>query len=289
MPLGRTYTLTIQTNTAGQAVTITLPFTVSFRISRSTMGSLNSAQFEIYNLSESTRSQIFQDRFNPRVYKSVIFQAGYGSKQSVIFKGNLYQANSRRLDTGNIVTFLDCRDGGFDTVNSLTNKTIIPPAQGLSMQSVVQNLTGDFQYLKTGNLSGITGTVKRPLVLTGNTFDLINKYVPGLVYVDLEELHALKPNQVLTGYIPLINSATGLLGTPKRDDSYISIRSMFQPGIIMGQLLEVESSIQREYNGQYKVIGLRHHGIISGAVSGALESEFDLLVGSQLFGGFNKV
>lgn len=284
MKFGRNYRLTIQTNELSEAIVIEPPFTVEFTVSRSTMGSLNSAQFKIYNLSEKTRSRIFQDRFNPREYKRIVFQAGYGSL-TTIFAGNIFQAHHAR-NGNNIVTFIDARDGAFDAQNSMSIRTV---QAGSSIKELVQGLVRDMPNISEGNLSGISGTISRPVVLNGNTLKLIDRYTNGDVYIDLEQLNVLSQNQVIQGYVPLINSDTGLLGTPIRNDAYLQIDTIFSPEIIVGQVLEVASAVNTAYDGQYKVIGLTHSGIISEAVGGACQSRFDLLVGSQLFGGFNRV
>lgn len=284
MKFGRNYRLTIQTNDISEAIVIEPPFTVEFTIQRSTMGSLNSAQFKIYNLSEKTRSRIFQDRFNPREYKRIIFQAGYDSL-TTIFAGNIFQANHARHGS-NIITFIDARDGAFDAQNSMSIRTV---QAGSSIKELVQGLVRDMPNISEGNLAGLSGTIQRPVVLNGNTLQLINKYANADVYIDLEELNVLQLNQVVQGYVPLINSDTGLLGTPVRNDAYLQIDTIFSPEIIVGQVLEIASDVNTAYDGQYKVIGLMHNGIISEAVGGACKSRFDLLVGSQLFGGFNRV
>jgi len=43
------------------------------------------------------------------------------------------------------------------------------------------------------------------------------------------------------------------------------------------------------YNGQYKVIGMVHSGIISEAVGGSCTSRFNLLLGSRYFGRLKTV
>lgn len=281
---GRKYRLTIQSNEDNEAIVIENPITIQFNINRSTMASLNSMRLQIYNLSEKTRKQIFQDRFNPKVYKKIILQAGY-NQLSTIFSGNIFQANSSRNGV-NIITYIDARDGGFDTVSTISNKTL---SGDLSYRDVIKNLIGDFSNIKEGNLSEIEGTARRPVVLDGNTFQLIKKYSDDKAFIDLEKISILNDNDTITGELPLINSDSGLLGTPKRDDSYLTIDTIFEPRIIMGQLLEVNSSVAPEYDGQYKVIGVTHSGIISEAVNGSATSKFNLLVGSQLFGGFNNI
>lgn len=279
----RNYRLTLETND-GQALIIEPPFTVQFNIERSVQGTLNSAQFQIYNQGQQTRSRIFQDRFNPRDYKRVVFEAGYNNL-NVIFKGNMFQARSMRQGP-ELITYIDARDGGFDANNTISNVTI---QAGATAEEIVKTLLGDFDNVTEGNLAGLEGGTKRPVVLNGNTFSLIKKYSNNKAFIDLEQINVLKDNQTIEGVLPLINSSTGLLQTPQREDAFLRIETIFRPEIVVGQLLEVQSSVNPEYDGQYKVIGLRHQGTISEAVSADARSTFDLLVGSQLLGEFNQV
>lgn len=282
MKFGRNYRLTIEPDD-GEAIVIEPPFTVQFNIVRNTMASLNHMQLSILNLSEETRNRIFQDRFNPREYKRVVFQAGYDNL-STVFIGNIFQASSSRAGT-DIVTNIDARDGGFDTTGALTNTTI----EGGTLQDVIRALAGNFERITPAEIGGEDKKFRRPLVLVGNTYSLIRKYTDNRAFVDLEELKVLDDKQATVGIVPLINSETGLLETPKREDASLTIETIFEPRIIMGQILEVQSSVNKAYDGQYKVIGVTHSGTISGAVGGECKSQFNLLVGTQLFGGFEIV
>jgi len=282
MKFGRNYRLTVETN-SGAPIVIEPPFTVQFNVKRNTMSSLNSMQIAIFNLSKTARDQIFQDRFNPKEYKRIVFQAGYGTL-STIFIGNIFQAHSTRQGA-DIITMIDARDGGFDTTATLTSRSVT----GGSVQDVVRSLVSDFENLEEGTIAGVDGEFRRPVVLDGNTFELIKKYTNDRVFVDLEQVNVLAENQATVGVVPLIKSDTGLLGTPKREDAYLTIDTLFEPQITIGQVLEIQSQVTSVYDGQFKVIGLNHSGVISESVGGDAKSTFNLLVGSQLFGGFNIV
>lgn len=282
MKFGRNYRLTIEVED-GEAVVIEPPITVQFNVVRNTMASLNHMQLSIYNLSEETQSKIFKDRFNISQKVRIVFQAGYDSL-STVFIGTMFQASSSRAGT-DIITNIDARDGGFDTSGTLTNTTI----EGGTLKDVIRALAGDFQDITVAEIGGEDKEFRRPVVLVGNTYGLIRQYTNNSAFVDLEELKVLDDGEATIGVVPLINSETGLLETPRREDAYLTITTLFEPRIAMGQILEIESSVNKAYDGQYKVIGVTHSGTISGAVGGECTSEFNLLVGSQLFGGFKVV
>lgn len=64
---------------------------------------------------------------------------------------------------------------------------------------------------------------------------------------------------------------------------------IFEPRIVVGQVIEIQSRIAPMFNGQYKLYGLKHSGTISGAVAGDVTTEIQMLVGSQLYGRFGVV
>lgn len=281
MKLGRNYRLTIETD-EGETIVIGNPTTMQFTVKRSTMASLNSAQINIYNLAPKTRDKIFQDRFNPKKYTKVILQAGYESL-STVFIGNLFEANSKR-EGSDVITYIDARDGGFDTVGTITNKAI----EGGNVKDVIKSLARDFEKVNVGEIGDVEGEFRRQVILNGNTFSLIKKYSEGNAFIDFETLNVLKDDEAIVGDLPLLTSESGLISV-SRDDSYLTVKTLFEPKIIMGQLLEISSDVAPVFDGQYKVIGLTHQGVISGSVGGELNSTFNLLVGSQLFGGFKTV
>lgn len=264
-------------------IEISDPFTVQFNINRNIMSSLNTMQMQVFNLSRKTRSLIFKDRFS-RIYRRIVFRAGY-NRLSVCFQGDIFSAFSERRGT-DIITMIEARDGGFSNQTDQTSKTY---AKGMTKSDLIKTLVSSIKTLNEGTISSDDTKSKRAVVIDGSTVQVLKQQSEGGLFIDLEKINVLKNNEVLNGRIPLINSSTGLLGTPKRQDSYITVDSMFEPDINIGQAVEVESTIQKEFNGQYKVIGVQHSGTISQSSAGHLKSTFSLLLPDQLTGGFKQV
>ena len=57
---------------------------------------------------------------------------------------------------------------------------------------------------------------------------------------------------------------------------------IFEPRITVGQLVEIESSTASIFDGQFKVIGIHHAGIISGAVAGEARTTLNLFIGALI-------
>lgn len=283
MKFGRNYRLTVEI-AEGEAIVIEPPLTVEFNIIRSTSASINLGDFKVYNLSESRRREIFQDRFDFLNAKHVIFEAGY-SKLTKIFEGYIFLAESAR-NKSDIITHIQARDGFNNIRNSQVNETY--PA-GITVKELIQNLIGGFDDLEEGVISEYDETLARPVAVDGNRFEIINKYSDGKVYVDLNKVNVVKNADAIEGVVPRFDSNTGLLETPARQGAFLSVKTLFEPNVKMSQLIEIDSSILKRYNGQYKVIGVHHQGVVSGAIGGECTSTFQLLLGDQLFGFYNRI
>lgn len=275
MKFGRKYKLTIETED-GQLI-IEPPLTIFFNIKRHILSSLNTATIEIYNLAENTRGKIFQDPFYipANTQRHITLEAGYDTL-STIFKGTFLNANSVRSGV-DIITTIDAIDGGTDTINNFTYRTL----NANNKYEVLKDLIGSYATgrLTEGKVSNYfkEDLFQRPVVLEGNTYDLLKKYSDGKVFIDLEKIYILNDNEVIDGAIPLISAETGLLETPRRQENTIMLTTLFEPRIIMGQVIDLYSTVQKVYNGQYKVIGITHQGVISESVNGQCSSTIYLL------------
>lgn len=261
---GRNYKLTIQV-ADDEAIVIEYPVTIQFTVHRSISASLNTINLQIYNLSEKNRNRIFQDRFSPTRHK-LILEAGYDNL-STIFIGDIFEANSARQGT-NLITSIDARDGYFDTNQTTVNTTII---KGQTRTELLNFLAAQYPDLKIGKIGNFEGTLERAVVLEGNVYDQIKKYSNNNVFVDLEVINIFDENEfIINPDLPLIDASTGMLDTPRRDNAFITVTTLFEPRVIMGQNITLKSTITPQYNGVYKVLGTTHQGIISGAVNGRL-------------------
>ena len=285
---GRKFSLAIQINDTEvesemEFIEIANPFTIMFNIDRSTTSAMNVMQMSIFNLSKKTRTQLFKDRFSDK-YRRIIFRAGYSDRLSICFQGNVFSCFSERKGS-DIVTIIDAKDGGHSNKTDFVSKTY---AKGITKGELIDAVIDTMGTLKKGSVSVDDVTNKRAVVVDGKSLEIIRKATNG-AFIDLETINILKDNEVIKGFVPLLTSKTGLLGTPKRQDTYLSVDSLFEPQINIGQAIEIESEIQEEFNGQYKVIGVKHSGTISDSISGSVKTTISLLMPNQITGGFVEV
>jgi len=57
---------------------------------------------------------------------------------------------------------------------------------------------------------------------------------------------------------------------------------IFEPRLIVGQLVSIESVTAPQYNKRYKVVSLRHQGMISDSVSGQAVTTVGCFTGENL-------
>ena len=233
LKFNKVFRLTIQSNdNLNEAIVIEPPFTVEFDINRDMGAQANTGNFKITNLGSQTRKRIFQDIFSLSVDRKVIFEAGYNGKLTTLFVGTLKTAYSSRSST-EIITELNCWDEGFGAMTTaFINKTY---SAGWTQKDII---TAQMKSLSTNhNLQmgqvGEFDTNKNPrgVSLIGNSFAVLNKTADGFVFVDNNTIHALQTHEVIDALVPVINSATGLLGTPKRQDAKLTAECIFEPGI----------------------------------------------------------
>lgn len=277
---GRNYVLDIQEQTGsllgtaasiasaitGSTLTISLPFTIEFDITRSVLTSANVCQIRIYNLSELKRNFIRHNEFDYGNYRSIRLKAGYGDNLATVFQGNISQAWSVR-EGNNFITQIECFDGGFAYNNGLSNLNI---PRGSDLKLAIAALAKDLPHITVGAIGGYLGTLVRSNTYSGNTMQLLSDLTGGGAFIDSEKLNALRNNEFIAagGPPPVISSKSGLLGTPVLEQSYLHFDMLFEPLLNVGRLIILNSSTGSNFNGEYSVKAVKHRGVISSAVAG---------------------
>jgi hypothetical protein len=255
---------------ANKNVTITLPYTVEFEISRRALSSAQTGTFRVFNLGLEVRNAIQKDIFQYTQLRAIQFRAGYDSPNGkfvpIVFNGTVLTAYSYREGV-NWVTEIEAFDGGWQMANA--NNVSLTLAPGASAASVITQLSRQLP-----NISGtpIVGNFPvsnlRGEALFGNAWQLILQKSNGLATIDNGQVKALNYYEVIQGEIPLISSETGLLGSPKRTTSTLEFDMIFEPRLTVGQIVLLKSSANKQFNRPWKVLGFDHRGTISASVGG---------------------
>lgn len=255
---------------------IQLPFTVEFDIHRNSLSSANTCSIRIYNLNPNNRAQIRKDQFDFGDLRTIAFAAGYGDKLSLAFQGNISQAWSVR-EGNNMITQIECYDGGYAYVNAITNEQF--PGD-TNQSSIIDSLASSLPGVTKGAIGSYPGQISRGNSYSGPTTDILKDLTGGGFFIDNSKAHCLNDNECLAGDIPLINAKSGLLGTPVKEQTYINFDVLFEPSLKVGQLIQLESQTADHFNGKHKVLSIKHRGMISEAVCGTAITSVGLLPGT---------
>jgi hypothetical protein len=258
------------------------PLTISFDIQRNTLASSNTATFRLYNLSENTRNQLRKDPHTQDICRPVMLQAGYIEPLPAIFIGQVIQAISYKEEGAvNVITEIQGFDFAFAMANAHSSWTVNNPT---TKKDVIARLIGDLKgyQVKEGYIGDFEGEYARGYVACSPTWEALQKETGRNVFIDSGKVHCLKDDDCFEGNVTVISSETGLLGSPKRGEYTIIADMIFEPRLQIGQVVELNSKFNRDFNQQYKVIGIRHSGTISDAVAGKCRTTVNLCLGDQV-------
>lgn len=284
----RNYQLLVQTAT-GDTITVNsvkTPLTVEFDITRNFLTSANVAQIKILNLSPTHRNLIRKDVTDYGSYRLVNLFAGYGSNipnLPLLFAGSVTSCYSAR-EGQNFVTTIECLDGGFAFVNGSVSQNF--PANTPWSDVVTTLISEGLPNVATGYIGSLPGSLVKGNSFTGNTMDILREITGGAIFIDRNLANVLSNAEYIadasTASVTLINSQSGLLGTPIRQQYLLTFDMILEPRLIIGQRVFLESMTDQNFNGYYKVSSVKHRGIISPVVSGEAITSVQLVSPSTL-------
>lgn len=298
MKLGRNYKLYIE-DVDGNLVTIGLPFTIEFDLTRNSLNSSNVGKVRIFNLGPKLRKALQFNAYDTsdQKYRSFVLYAGYGENLPIIFTGNVQVASSTR-EAQTYVTEIECYDGGFAVANGDVNITFAP---GEPYKSVIARLIESLPKITIGAIGAFDGFLTRGWSAQGNALAILYDLTGGAFFIDKGKGYALKTSEYVArpGSKPVINYASGLLNTPTVEATRARFEMIFEPQLDVGSIVSVETTSSSLFTAptiaaaqalisgvkvdakslerEYKIQSVQHRGTISPAVSGTCitTAEFD--------------
>jgi hypothetical protein len=269
----------------GRTVTIPEQLTIEFDILRAHLASSQQATFRIKNLSERTRGLIYHDPYQFDVYRLVQFRAGFEGDPTLAlaFSGRIMSAVSYRKGT-EFITEIQAYDGGLDMSNG---HVALPTVIGeLSVKDLLTQLAKELPRTSAPPIIGdFPDIMKRGAVRYGNTWDLIFEYSGHLATIDNGQVKILNYDEAIDAGLLVISPESGLLDSPRRGTYSLSFRTLFEPRLILGQIIVLKSVTNPQFNRDYRVTSIHHTGTISPAVAGDCYTEIDLFFST----GFKKL
>lgn len=236
---------------------------VEFEVTRTLEKEPSTLRASVYNLSESTRSALEEDR---RLI--VTLSAGYGTAHD-LFVGDVRIVRHKR-EGPNIVTEIEAGDGEKGSKNWARQWF----KKDTSIETVLKYLARKAE-LGEGNISravniaeddGLPTTLKTGLHVRGYAVDELNELCNsrGIEFsIQNGDVQILEFGKALEGaQVVRVSPSSGLVGTPTIDNDNIMTADLrLLPNVFPGSILEVDSEF---VTGQFKVLRAFYTGSLYG-------------------------
>lgn len=226
----------------------------------------NKARLEIYNLSEDSRSKIQEQKRLP-----VSIKAGYRGNIAQLFIGDMRFGNSSKVGSSkegaDWVTTIEAGDGAKEFKSKRISQSLAPGTKVTDALKKAAEALG----VGTGNLDKViaAGSKRAGLseytngtVLSGKASDSVDNIVKsmGLEWsIQDGQLQILEPKQTTQDTAVVLESGTGLVGSPAAGDKgIVKATSLLQPDIFPGRKIQLKSFA---FEGTFfKATKVRHTG-----------------------------
>lgn len=280
------------------ALIIEIPFTLDIDINNIIAIDGNTASIKIYGLNETNRKQLFQNKWNIPIledgkkgFRKVILEAGYGRNIYPIFEGVLTWGYSVREDV-DWVTNLTCVSSAVGVYNTFINKTYGPIKQIEVVKDIINQMSQYGDLTQGAITTSLNESYSEGVAVIGESYNILTQFGVD-VFVDMGKLNILQVNEVIGKLglqIPVIDADSGLIGTPiLNNDGYVTVNMIFEPTIKLASLVSLKSATSSGFNGNYKVMGVHHRGVLSSSKEGMLITTIKMWSGGSLVNNFNLV
>lgn len=234
---------------------------LTFDVEKSTKREPNTAEINVYNLSETSRSKISEEE-DP----TVTLRAGYeadGDQPPVLFVGD-----ARRIFTAadgiDFVTTIQARDLGRAYQAARMNKSYGP---GTPISTALRDAV-DALGVGRGNLSEFDVTLSNGarnfatgFVASGQAHRVLNSLVRGAGLrwsIQNGSLQLMQRRQALQTRAVLLSPDSGLVESPTKDEKgIVTARCLMQTGLEPGRRVSIES---RLLSGTYEIRKTKYEG-----------------------------
>ncbi len=241
----------------------------SFEIPKTQLGTPQQAVITLYNLSPNTENKIIQHG------QKVIVEAGYnGSYYGKIFSGNIIQPVRSKENGVDYKLTLVALDSDRFTTYGLVGVTL---NSNLSMRDAIFNVASKANYpVETGSIADTRIVYPRGKVMFGKPSDYLTqmaKTMNATYYTEDGKINIVQGKQLKQDEIFDLGPKTGLIGTPKQNDTGITFTCLLNPLIKLNSLVRIDNQKINQYQysqgtairsldsqGIYRVITVKYTG-----------------------------
>ena len=204
---------------------------ITFTIKKTSVQTPNEAEIKVYNLSSETSAQI------QREFSRVILQAGYKDNFAVIFDGTAKQIKTGRENGTDTYLHIFASDGDASYNFAVVNTTL---AAGSSPTDHINAAAAPMAEHGTtvGHVGEVGGQkLARGKVMYGNSRDYLRQSAQSSDYdwsIQDGKLQVIPIKGLLPTQAILLNSKSGLIGTPEQTNDGIKVRALLNPMIKIG-------------------------------------------------------
>lgn len=275
----RKFRIQIAKNDNTGTIEINPPFSIEFSVVKTTLGSANICNIRIYNLALNTRESIHRDFFTAGDKLQFInFFAGYQDNMPLMVSGSVNRCWSVRQGV-NVITNIDCWDAGLAYSGILLDGK--PPyPKGTPRKAIIRDLMLELQRragVEIGAIGDIQGVINKGYSATGTIIYALQEFTADNFFIENNKSYVLQAPEVIRGDYPTLNAETGLISTPEKANQYVTVTTVFEPRIRLGQVINLNSKVVTRYNSQYKIISIQHSGTISDTIAGQATTKIEML------------
>lgn len=212
---------------------------ITFDIQKSRISYPNKAKIQIYNLSETTRSQIKKE------FTDILINAGYVGNVQMIFKGNIKNVY-HHIDGVDTVTEIYAGDGDAAWVESVAN---IAVSSQQSLKDTVISLVSTMSGITIGKLQGLDqGNVsEKTVTLSGATREQLNKLaatynfdwsITNSVFETVSKNAAVEPQ----GRATIVSATAGMVGSPTVTEIGADVTTLLNPLLLPNRWIFISAS-----------------------------------------------
>ena len=219
-------------------------FHIKFSVKRSCGMSPNMADIRVYNVAPETISRIGPGQ----EFYNVVLQAGYEGNYGVIFTGNIKQIISGRESATDTFIDLVVGDGDLAYNFSTVNATIGGNGVGVTQAQQVAAVAAPMAAMGvTQGYMGPTSTAQLPRgkVFFGSSKDYLRQISDTTNQdwsIQLGKLTLIPVTSYLPGEAVVINSKSGMVGTPQQTNVGINVKCLLNPKIAVGGRIQIDNA-----------------------------------------------
>jgi len=218
-----------------------------FAIRRGDLQTPNSADIRVYNVSDSTADRIRQILPQPE-FTRVVIRGGYDGNFGILFDGEIKQV--RRGRESSTDTYIDITAADGDSAYNFSMTSLSLAAGSTPKDHVAAVLQGMAEHAVTkGYIPDLPGNpLPRGKVMYGMSRDEMRKIARNTQTawsIQDGKLNMIPETAYIPGDVPVITSATGMIGLPEQTQNGIRVRTLLNPNLKIGQAVQLDNkSIQ---------------------------------------------